>query len=85
MEGQLENKGHSVECPFVIWLQEQINHAQKEILDLVELAYLGRLDREVVLKLTSRIKRELQDLARNAARELQFYEIKEMRRVRYGE
>jgi len=54
-------------------------------LDLVELAYLGRLDREVVLKLTSRIKRELQDLARNAARELQFYEIKEMRRVRYGE
>jgi len=85
MEGQLENKGHSTECPFVIWLQEQINHAQKEILDLVELAYLGRLDREVVLKLTSRIKRELQDLARNAARELQFYEIKEMRRVRYGE
>jgi hypothetical protein len=85
MERDKENKGHSEECPFAMWLQEQINHAQKEILDLVELAYLGKLEREVVFKLTSRIKRELQDLARSATQELNYYEIKALRRIRYGE
>lgn len=79
--------GASYEAPseFVSWISKLINHAQGDILDDVELAVWGKLDKSVCDKLTSRIKRVIQDLSREIKQETKFYEIKKMSVIEYGE
>ncbi len=69
-------KGYEIEgatpngvAPFLVWLQEEINHTQGRILDYIELSFTERIPAEVLSILRAKIKRELQDLNRDSMRE----------------
>jgi len=89
-EGKVQStKGREIpdqESPSLIsWLKKKIDHTQGEVLDIVELAMIGLMDRESLAKVTSKIKRILQDASREMEEEMRFYQIIPMERYVYKE
>ncbi len=73
MEGTIDSAKRGSESPSLsLWFAQKINRAQGDILDLVEIACMGRVERIPLDILRSRIKRILQDLSREAQAEMEF-------------